>query len=92
MSTSQHLWQIGADEIAAPVQLVRIALWAIAVELFAPLHQIAAAPVLLDQLGDAVAALAVAMESGIEPTAETRRKSIGDNARNGTAFSAMAPS
>jgi len=47
--TSQHLWQIGADEIAAVVQLVRIALWAVPVQLLFSLHHVGSAPVLLDQ-------------------------------------------
>jgi hypothetical protein len=60
LATSQHLWQIGADEIAAAVQLVRVTLWAVPVQLLFPLHHVASAPVLLDQLGDSVAALALA--------------------------------
>src|SRR5262249_40479965 len=59
-ATSQHLSQIGADEIAAAVQLVRVTLWAVPVQLLFPLHHVASAPVLLDQFGDAVPALALA--------------------------------
>jgi len=60
LATSQHVWQIGVDEIAAAVQLVRIALWAVPVQLLFPLHHVGSAPVPFDQLGDAVAALALA--------------------------------
>jgi len=50
----------GADEMASAVQFVRVTFWAVPVQLHFPLHYVASAPVLLDQLGDAVAALALA--------------------------------
>jgi hypothetical protein len=53
----QHLRQARADQIAPPVQFVRVTLGAIAVELLAPFHHVAATAVLLDQLGDAVSPL-----------------------------------
>ena len=75
LATSQHLWQIGADEITAPVQLVRITLGAVPVQLLFPLHHVASAPVLLDQLGDAVAALALAGEHSTRNTSSLPSRS-----------------
>src|SRR5262245_34411143 len=59
-SVSEHFGKVWADQIAA-VMYPGIPLRAIAVEHFAPDHQVALAAVLLDQLSHAVAALAVAL-------------------------------
>jgi hypothetical protein len=56
----KHLRQIGTDQVAAIVQLWRVPLWAVAVELLLPFHHVGAAAVLLDQPADAIAALALA--------------------------------
>jgi hypothetical protein len=57
---SQDLRQVRAHQVAAVVQLGRVALRAVSVEHFPPFHQVALAPVLLDQLVDVIAAFAVA--------------------------------
>src|SRR5262245_31279745 len=57
---SEHLRQVRADQIAAVVY-PSVPLRAVAVELLAPHHQVSFAAVLFDELGDAVAALAVAL-------------------------------
>lgn len=56
----QHLRQVGADQVASFMQGMYVALGAVASEVAHPLGQVASAPVLLDQLGDVVAPLAVA--------------------------------
>jgi hypothetical protein len=56
----QHLRQIGADQIATIVQLVRVAAWAVGTKLLAPPHHSAIASILLNQLGHAVATFAAA--------------------------------
>ena len=56
----QHLRQVGADQVAPFMQGVRVALGAVAFEVAHPLGQVASAAVLLDQVGDAVASLAIA--------------------------------
>ena len=56
----KHLRQIGTDQVAAIVQLRRVPLRAVAVELLFPFHHVGVAPVLLDQLADTVTALALA--------------------------------
>ena len=56
----KHLRQIRADQVTAIVHLERVPLGAVAVELLLPFHHVGVAPVFLDQLADAVAALALA--------------------------------
>jgi hypothetical protein len=58
-------WTIGRN--LRIEQAVCVTLRAIAVELFSPLHQVALAPVFFDQLGDAVAALTVALGALMSP-------------------------
>jgi hypothetical protein len=53
---SQHLRQVRADHVASLVQRMQVALGTIALEVAAPLGQVALAAVLCDQLGYAVAA------------------------------------
>jgi hypothetical protein len=64
---AKYLRQIRAHHVAAILQAVCVTLRAIAVELFSPLHQVALAPVFFDQLGDAVAALTVALGALMSP-------------------------
>jgi hypothetical protein len=56
----QYLQQVRADEVAAAVQLVRVTLWGSPRSAVPSIHHVAPAPILLDQLGDAVAPLALA--------------------------------
>jgi hypothetical protein len=57
---SQDLRQIGAHQVATIIQAA-VTLRAVGVEHFPPFHHVAVAAVFLDQLGDVIAALAVAL-------------------------------
>jgi hypothetical protein len=56
----QRLRQIGADQVAAVMQLRLVPLRAVAVRLLLPFHHVGFAPVLLDEPTDAVTAFALA--------------------------------
>jgi hypothetical protein len=59
----QHLRQIRTNQVAAIMHLRRVPPRAVAIEVVAPFHHLAIAPVFLDQPADAVAALTLALRA-----------------------------
>jgi hypothetical protein len=58
--TLEHLWQIGADQVTAIMQLRRVPFRTVAVELLLPFHHVGVASVFFDQPTDIVASLVLA--------------------------------